>query len=48
MHKYVVYNTICRLWSYRLAMLREAIANKLQSNKYGETSIMKWEVRNLV
>jgi len=48
MHKNVVYNTICRLWSYRLAILREAMANKLQSNKFGETSIMKWAVGNLV
>ena len=29
-------------------MLHETIANKFQSSKYGDTSIEKWEVSNLM
>ena len=40
--------SMSRLWCYRLARFHEASANKLQSSKYGDTSIKKWEVSNLV
>lgn len=43
-----MYHIIRKLWCYRLAKFHEAIANKLQSSKYGDTSIGKWEVSNLV